>query len=342
MSSHDRKIRSRFRGALLGCAVGDALGFPYQDYSRSFMRSLLGPVTAGFSRHHSGFYPIGQYTDDTQMAQAVAEAIIEVGGIEGQAIGEHLIPLWRDQLVVDRSAATTEAIDKLVRGEVTWQNSGLPMGRIESGSLPFVLPVALWDHQRPESLPADVEAAVMIAHRDPRAIAAGSALAAALAHNVVSNDLILGSFLDGVAQAAGRFYGELAELVLDFPRFLSQTEYRAMEGFASFAAGALGDRPSEFDEGVTENALHTALAVLYYFLKCPFDYEKAVESSLRAGGDVDTVSALLGALSGGLLGADSIPAALTSTVLDGAVILERADRLFDRWKERGGGEARDD
>src|SRR5262245_18140320 len=248
MSSHDRKIRSRFRGALLGSAVGDALGFPYQDYSRSFMRSLLGPVTGGFSRHHSGFYPIGQYTDDTQMAQAVAEAIIESGRIDGQAIAEHLIPLWRDQLVVDRSAACTEAIEKLVRGEVGWQHSGLPLGRVESGSLPFVLAVALWDHARPESLPADVETVVGIAHRDSRTIAAASALAAELAHNVMANDLILGRFLDQVAQAAGRFYGELAEMVLDFPRFLSQSEYRALAGFASFAATALGDRPSEFDE----------------------------------------------------------------------------------------------
>jgi ADP-ribosylglycohydrolase len=89
MLAHERSLQSRFRGAILGSAVGDALGFPYQDYSRSFMRSLLGSLTAGFSRHHSGFYPLGQYTDDTQMALAVGEAIIEAGGVSGQSMAEH-------------------------------------------------------------------------------------------------------------------------------------------------------------------------------------------------------------------------------------------------------------
>jgi ADP-ribosylglycohydrolase len=336
MLPSDRKLQSRFRGALLGCAVGDGLGFPYQDYSRSFMRSLLGPLTASFARHHSGFYPIGQYTDDTQMAQAVAEAIIEAGAVDGQAIAEHLIPLWRDQLVVDRSAACTEAMERLVRGEVAWDQAGLPAGRVESGALPRALPVALWSHSNPESLPAEVETVCLITHRDPRAIAAAAAVAAGLAHNLVQSDLILGTFLDQAAQAAGRFYGELAEAILDFPRILSQTEYRAFESFGAFVAGAVGDRPPAFDEGVVENSLHTTLAALYYFLKNPFDFERAVESSLRAGGDVDTSCALIGALSGGLLGVEAIPAGLAGSVLDGGVILDRADRLLLRWRERRG------
>lgn len=316
--------------------MGDALGFPYQDYSRSFMRSLLGPLTAGFARHHSGFYPLGQYTDDTQVAQAVAESVIEVGAVDGQAIAEHLIPLWRDQLVVDRSAACTEAIERLVRGETGWRESGLPQGRVESGPLARAVPVALFAHAHPESLPGEVEISAIITHHDPRAIAAAAAIAGALAHNVLANDLVLGAFLDQAAQAAGRFYGELAEEILDFPRLLSQTEFRAFETFAAFAASAVGERPAPFDEGVTENALHTALAVLYYFLKNPFDYEKAVESALRAGGDVDTSTALVGAVSGALLGVEAIPAALGSTVLDGQAILDRADRLLARWQERRG------
>jgi hypothetical protein len=50
------------------------------------MRSLPGPLTAGFSKHSSGFYPLGQYSDDTQEACAVAEAIIESGGVDGQIV----------------------------------------------------------------------------------------------------------------------------------------------------------------------------------------------------------------------------------------------------------------
>ena len=331
-----RKLRSRFCGALLGCAVGDALGFPYQDYSRSFLRSILSPLAGEFGRHSSGFYPIGQYTDDTQMALAVCDAVIESGSIDGQTIAEHLIPLWRDHLVVDRSAASTQAMDRLVRGEAGWESCGLPLGRLENCPLPRAVLVGLWDHAHCDLLSADVEITTVITHRDPRAVAAAAAIAAALAHNLTSEDLILGTFLDQVSAAAGRWYGELAEEILDFPRLLSQTEYRAFEMIGEFAAGSLGLAPPPFDEGVTENSLHTALAVLYYFLKNPFDFEKAVEGGLRSGGRVDTVAALVGALSGALLGMEAIPAALAAAVLDGQAIIERADRLLQRWEDRRG------
>jgi len=297
------------------------------------MHSLLDPVTGGFTRHRSGFFPLGQYTDDTQEATAVASSIIEAGCISGQMVAEHLIPLWRDQLVVDRSPSGTEAMDRLVKGEVTWSQSGLPLGRVENCPLPRAIPVGLWDHAHLEALPGDVEITTMITHRDPRAIAAAAALAAALAHNIVADDLILGLFLDQVAEAVGSFYGALAEEILDFPRILSQTEYRAFEIFGEFSAGALGEHPFTFDEGVTENALHTTLAVLYFFLKNPFDYEKAVESALRAGGDVDTTAALTGALCGGLVGAEAIPQHLGGSVLDHSSILDRADQLAARWLE---------
>ncbi len=327
----ERKLQAKFRGALLGSAVGDALGFPYQDYSRSFMRSLLDPLLGGFARHPSGFYPLGQYTDDTQMAQAVAEAIIEKGCVHGETVADHLIPLWREQLVVDRSAACTEAMERLLKGVKTWQESGLPLGRIESGPLPRAIAVGLWDHAHPEDLPRDIETTTSITHRDPRVAAAAAAIGAALAHNLTAEDLILGRLLDQSADAAGRFHGELAEAILDFPRLLSQSEFRAFEWFAGFASAAVGERPYSFDEGATENSLHTVLIVFYHFLKNPFDYEKAVESSLRTGGDVDTIAALTGALSGSLLGAAAIPEPLAGSVLDAGAIADRADRLLSRW-----------
>ena len=333
MHPQERKLRSRFRGALLGCAVGDALGFPHQDYSRSFMRSLPGPLTAAFPKHSSGFYPLGQYSDDTQEACAVAEAIIESGGVDGQIVAEHMIPLWRDQLIVDRSLAGTEAMQRIVKGETTWEHSGLPLGRIENCSIPRVIAVGLWEHAHLEDLGDSAEKVTAITHRDPRPIAASAAYAAALAYAVVSDDLILGTFIDQVSRAAGRFSGDLAEAILDFPRILSQTEYRAHEIICRVAEGGPEGRTPGFDEGVTDNAIMTILAVIYDFLKNPFDFEKAVESALRAGGDVDTVAALTGALSGSLLGQEAIPEHLATGVLDSAVIEDRADRLLNRWLE---------
>ena len=334
MTNADHVLQSRFRGALLGSAVADALAFPYKDYSRPFMQAVLGPLVADFSRHRSGFFPTGQYTDDTQMALAVVEALLECGDVKGQVIAERLVPLWRDHLIVDRSRACTEAMERIVHGEAIWSEAGLGPSCLEGGALSRVIPIGLWDHARTKSIAEDAHAALAVTHGDPRVSAAGAVLAAAIASNVVCGEFILGPFLDAVAGAAGRFHGELADAILDFPRVLSQTEFRAVETFNRFAAKAAGEAPCGFDEGIAPSALQTALIVLYRFLKDPFDYEKAVEATLRMGGELTTACALVGAISGALLGDEEVPETLAATVLDAATIRETSDRLFARWKER--------
>ena len=336
MHAQERKLRSRFRGALLGGAVGDALGFPYKDNSRPFLRSLSGRLTAAFTRHSSSFYPLGQVTEDTQTSEAVAEAIVEAGGVDGQAVADRLIPLWRDLLVVGGSRACGEAMDRLVRGRSTWEDAGHPVGRVEDCSLARAIPVGLWDHAHPDSLAEDVETAVSITHRDPRSLASAAAIAAAIGHNLCAEDLVLGVFLDRVASAAGRFSGDLAEAVLDFPRILSQSEGRATEIISRLAARAQGVDPIPPDEGVPESALPMTLAAIYYFLRGPFEIEKSVEGALRAGGDVPTLASLVGAMVGSLGGEEAVPEPLTSSVLGGAATADLADRLFARWMERRG------
>jgi ADP-ribosyl-[dinitrogen reductase] hydrolase len=61
---------SRFLGCLVGCAVGDALGAPFEGYWEHQLPSreaLLG----GFAEFEG--YPRGQYTDNTQLTLATVE-----------------------------------------------------------------------------------------------------------------------------------------------------------------------------------------------------------------------------------------------------------------------------
>jgi ADP-ribosylglycohydrolase len=87
---------------------------------------------------------------------------------------------------------------------------------------------------------------------------------------------------------------------------------------------------------MTDSAVHTILGALYCFLKSPFDFEKAVQNALRCGGEVRTIAALVGACSGALLGVGALPSVLVESVIDGAEIGERADRLFSSWQEANG------
>src|SRR5438309_11001258 len=57
-------LESRFLGCLLGCAVGDALGAPFEGY---WGHLLPAPDTLLEDFAEFEGYPRGQYTDDTQL-----------------------------------------------------------------------------------------------------------------------------------------------------------------------------------------------------------------------------------------------------------------------------------
>ena len=67
------------RGALLGTFVGDALGMPYEGAAGEEVPEHLEMVDARLGR--------GSYTDDTEMAIALAESLLDRGTVDAQALG---------------------------------------------------------------------------------------------------------------------------------------------------------------------------------------------------------------------------------------------------------------
>jgi ADP-ribosylglycohydrolase len=69
--------RDRYRGALLGLAVGDALGTTLEFRDPGTFEPITDMVGGG----PFGLEP-GQWTDDTSMALCLAESLVECGGFE--------------------------------------------------------------------------------------------------------------------------------------------------------------------------------------------------------------------------------------------------------------------
>ena len=89
-------LQSKFRGCLVGAAIGDALGMGYVGCSaaniqgrrggREFMPGDISTVTVVVPVGELGTSQIGQplgsgqWTEDTQLMLAMAESLIEEGG----------------------------------------------------------------------------------------------------------------------------------------------------------------------------------------------------------------------------------------------------------------------
>lgn len=81
----DLAFRTRALGAVIGSAVGDALGAPFEfgqpgQYSERFPVPVLGGVGEMIGNQ---LWEPGEFTDDTQMAIVQAESILTHGGIDG-------------------------------------------------------------------------------------------------------------------------------------------------------------------------------------------------------------------------------------------------------------------
>jgi ADP-ribosylglycohydrolase len=71
------EARARFRGALLGLAVGDAVGTTLEFKSPRSFTPIVDMVGGGPFRLRAG-----EWTDDTSMALCLAESLIETGGFD--------------------------------------------------------------------------------------------------------------------------------------------------------------------------------------------------------------------------------------------------------------------
>lgn len=322
-----RPRQEQFVGALIGCAVGDALGAPTEGKSREEIASLEGIADRyrPLRRRKAGTpaqYPLGQYTDDTQLTVATARSLVARGAVDGEGIAREFASLWRSGEIVGAGPVADRAVRRLVEG-VRWQDAAVPDDLPLNGAAMRIAPVALWNCDRLDRLADDVATASVVTHRHPVSIDAAMAVATAVAHAVTSSAIETSLLLGAVAASvqSRSFAGRIHEL----DNWLQSPTQAALEAIAE-----IGQRPGARGFGIPALAEPTVLAALYAFLRSPRDYVATVDFALRIGGDVDTIAAIAGAMSGAHNGVDAIPDHLVNGVKDSAEIMELGARLFAR------------
>jgi ADP-ribosyl-[dinitrogen reductase] hydrolase len=300
-------MKDRFLGCLVGCAVGDALGAPFEGY---WEHQLPGrkALLRGFAEVEG--YPRGQYTDDTQLTLATVESIVRQRDLAPADIARSIAALWKNHSVVGPGGSCTFAANAYLKTR-DWTTCGAPVGQAGNGTAMRTAVLGLYFVSDPERLPGAVADVSRITHHDPRSVAGGVAIAKAAQLLATLDTVDEVSFCRAIADAIRPIEATFAELIEGLPLRLVEDRETALHTIAW--AGSL--KPEFSRPVITPFVIPTVLAALWVVLQHQTSWPDAVSEAIHLGGDVDTLGAIVGALAGVRFGATAIPANLASGVL---------------------------
>ena len=282
-------------GCLLGTAVGDALGLPYEGLSRRRGVRLLGPPD-----RYRFFFGRGMVSDDTEHTCLVARALISAG--DDLDMFERSLATgfrwWLLGVPAGVGLATLRAILKLWLG-FSPRNSGV----FSAGNGPAMRAAILGAAASNDaSLRETVRISSRITHTDPKAEQGAFAIAVAAQLAARTPALSGAALRESFCHA---LYRELSEEP-QAEEFLGLVQ-RAVDSVAS------GQPTEEFAldlglaNGVSGYTLHSVPVALHAWLSHPRDFAAAVQSVIVCGGDADTTAAMVGGIVGTAVGLDGIP-----------------------------------
>lgn len=301
-------------GALLGQALGDALGFVVEARSPAtaadYVRDVLRAGRASERSHPD--HPFGQYSDDTQLARELLLSVRDAGGWRADAFAARIADLFRAGRDVGAGLGTRAAADRLIAGH-DWREAGTPPPYAGNGSAMRAVPFGLLFAGDPKALCRAVREQSLVTHRDPRCAAGAIAVAGAAALTMGSTPVDAGEVLRELARWIEADDLSVAEAVLAVEAWLPLSATDAAERLRS--AGLDPGHISPW-RGISGFVTPSVAWTLYAFLRSPDDYWEAVYTAIAVGGDTDTMAAMAGALAGARVGVAGLPADLVGRLHD--------------------------
>ena len=269
-------MRDRALGALVGLAVGDALGASLEFAPYDPLRFHSEMIGGG----PFGLHP-GEWTDDTAMALALADTLIDEYGFSGVGFMTRLASWLRhgryacQGRCVDIGHSTLASIRRFVETGIDTCSSDDPAGA-GNGSLVRLAPVALrYLH--------DADTSVQIANVQSKCTHSAPAAANACIFVVT----LLRELILGIPNAT-------------MPRTLhSNTDPE----IARIAAGSYLELHDLNPTGHVVRTLETTLSALHH----TESFEQALIAATSLGGDADSIGAVTGMLAGATYGLSAIP-----------------------------------
>lgn len=308
------ELRPRFRGVLLGVAVGDALGARYEGRRVPRWETLLRLVDSPGAL---------RYTDDTHMTIGLAESLLERDGFDGA----HMAHLFARNYAAEPwrgYGRGPRLIFRLLQRGVPWDEAARSLfggtGSLGNGAAMRVAPAALFAFPDLEAVEELARRTALVTHTHELGIEGAALQACAVALLLLRPP--------GEPLEAGEYLRALGE------RLRTEAFRERLERVRAL----LPEAPREEVVARVGNGVeaHEAVpAALYAFLRHPRSFAEAVLYAISLGGDTDTIACMTGALAGAHLGEEAIPPSWRQGVEGADRLRELADALLLRAAGRG-------
>ncbi len=299
--------RDRFRGCLLGLAVGDALGTTLEFRPPGTFEPIYDMVGGGPFRLEPG-----QWTDDTSMALCLATSLLECGGFDATDQMQRYVRWWRDGYMsstgscFDIGNTVSAALARFVRDGDPYAGSSDPRSA-GNGSLMRLAPVPMYYAADPAVAIAKAAESSRTTHQAPEAVDACRYFAGLLVgalRGVDKGTLLSASYcpVDGL--------WEREPLTKQISRV---------------ASGSFKDRnpPDIRGTGFVVESLEAALWAFH----CSDSFREGALLAVNLGDDADTTGAIYGQIAGAHYGAQSIPPSWRQELAMATRITSLADQL---------------
>ena len=295
-------LRDRYRGVLLGKAVGDALGATVEFMSPAAIQLEYGTlrdiVGGGWLS-----LPIGEVTDDTQMALCIAHSIVDRHGFDADDISARFVEWYRSN-PPDIGNTTRHALSQLASG-VHWTEAGqnthvaIRPNDASNGSVMRCAPVALLNRLDPVRNSQQSIDSSRITHANPLCTEGCVVLNSAIAA------LLNEPRTDPVAVAHASATSDLMRESL---------------------AGVTAQDSETLDAG---GYVLSTLQSAFWAVTTHRSFEEAVVAAVNLGQDADTTGAVAGALAGARWGAEGIPDRWLDVLIARRELTSLADAILE-------------
>jgi ADP-ribosyl-[dinitrogen reductase] hydrolase len=325
----------KFKGTLIGVAIGDTLGQPFEGWLREKILAKVQDFGEFLKANKKNFKT---YTDDTQLTLHTARALIEGSGFNFDYFIREYVN-WLDDPPIGPGYGCLSSIQKLKYG-ISWQNAASNSGG--NGTLMRIAPIGLYYCKDVSELKKAAYNSSIITHAHPAASAGAIVIARAVSYLVEidplegfdyhkfmeiliksisdSNESIWDEFIEILKKVENTIGIDLESGIIKFSQIGVKTPY--------FIEQYLGKA------FVHPYAISTVACALFIFLSTLQSFEKCIYALAGAGGDSDTIGAVGGSLAGAYFGFDNISSELINLVKKKSDILEIARNLYLKFEEK--------